>query len=313
MRLAWRALGLGLLAVTAACDGNGIEFCTNRNDAGECPEVPDFSFDASLDAALPSDASTRDGAASDAAVVADATAAMDASTDAGTDSATPPASYNVEDFCAAKYRVAKAWQDKFDECTCPGNTAEDRSAFLIGGLLYDDALATESVAACVTRLNAAIGPNLTFDGVAAVECASKFASQFTAPTSGCPEGGFQIDILEGSQGKQSQELTQLTECRAALVGKLALNAACTDSYQCKAGLRCLNSVCRDALASGTACGRTEQCSDGLVCVGPNGNRVCRPKNAPVALTSACLYSVECDPGAICGGTCSNATSRTICQ
>ncbi|MET0284519.1 MAG: hypothetical protein ABW352_08625 [Polyangiales bacterium] len=302
---------------------DGINFCTdnNRDDAGQCREIPDFPNDGGLDATTPpSDATTPpDAFVPDTSLPAIVDSGLDAATDATVDATTPPTSLSVEGFCDARYRVAKAWRDKFEECNCPNTTIEDRGIFLLGGLLYDDGNgdATESVQACVTRLNAAIGPNLTFTGTAAAGCAAKFAGQFAEPPATCPAGGFKIDELEAANGKQAQELTQLTECRAALAGKLALNAACTDSYQCQGGLRCLSGVCRDGLASGTVCGRTEQCADGLVCVGGTspGGRVCRPKAMPAAVTAACTFSVECDPGALCGATnqCTLATSRAICQ
>jgi hypothetical protein len=316
MRSALRTLSLGLLAFTAAACEDGLSFCTHRDDAGQCPELPDPVFDASIDANTPPSDAAADARTADA-TTADANVSMDAATtDAGTDAAAPT-SYNVEEFCDAKYRVAKAWRDQLDSC-CPSNaTLEDRGIFLAGGLLYEDGNgdATESVDECVTRLNAAIGPNLTFSGTAAVACAAQYASQFAEAPTSCPAGGFEIDIREASIGKQAQELTQLSGCRSALTGKLAFNAACTDNYQCQAGLRCLNSVCRDALPSGNVCGKTEQCADGLVCIGGNtvGGRVCRPKAEPAALTAACTYSVECDPGAFCFDfKCTAPTNRAIC-
>ncbi|HEY6879074.1 MAG TPA: hypothetical protein VI299_13700, partial [Polyangiales bacterium] len=163
--------------------------------------------------------------------------------------------------------------------------------------------------------NAQMGASLEYSPTAAVGCASKYAAQFSQPPATCPTAGFQIDAVEATMGKQAQELTQLSECRAALVGKLALNATCSGHYQCKSGLRCLGSVCRDAVGNGGPCGFTEQCADGLVCVGTSSGsgRACRLKNEPAAVTAPCTFSVECDNGTFCSGNqCVTATARAIC-
>jgi len=329
MKLTWRTLGLGLLTLA----GTGCEdgtFCTNRDDAGQCPDFdfPVFDGSVGMDGATPP---STDASRPDATVLADGAtvlpdgavvvtdAGLDAASDASAPDAATVATYNVEEFCAAKYRTATQWRDKLDDCcVTAGNAKDDRSFFLVLGLLYEDGSEKpESVADCVTKLTAQIGASLEFSPTAAVACANKFSSQFSPPPVACPMAGVQIDSFEAMLGKQAQELTQLSECRAALVGKLAFNASCSGagSYQCQPGLRCLGSVCRDALVNGSPCGSTDQCGDGLVCMGQSSGsgRVCRPKTEPVAVTSACTYSVECDQGAFCeNNRCTTATARTIC-
>jgi hypothetical protein len=330
MKLTWRtlSLGLGLLALAGTgCDD--VTFCTNRDDAGLCPDIdfPQFDGSVGMDGATPpsSDAARADATTvlpDGAVVVADpGIAVADASVDAAVPDAASVASYNVEEFCAAKYRTATAWRDKLDECcVTAANAKDDRSFFLLGGLLYEDGsgMNAESVADCVAKLTPQIGASLAFSPTAAVACADKFASQFAQPPVQCPAAGVTIDTFEAMLGKQSQELLQLPECRAALVGKLGLNAACSGagSFQCQPGLRCLGSVCRDALVNGSPCGSTDQCGAGLVCVGlsSGSGRVCRPKTEPVAVTAACTYSVECDQGAFCeNDRCTTATNRVICK
>ncbi|HEY6879512.1 MAG TPA: hypothetical protein VI299_15905, partial [Polyangiales bacterium] len=130
MRLAWRTLGLGLFVLASAACEDGISFCTDRDDAGNCPDIPDFPTDGGMDAKAPSDASRDTG--TDGAL-ADAMSGMDAATDGST-----PLSYTVEEFCDAKYRTAKAWRDLLEQCCLSNSTADDESLFLAGGLLYDD-------------------------------------------------------------------------------------------------------------------------------------------------------------------------------
>jgi hypothetical protein len=323
MRFAWKALGLGLLAMSAAACEDGINFCTdnNRDDAGQCREIPDFPNDGGLDATTPpSDATTpTDALVPDASIPVDASG-LDATVDAGADASAPPTTLNIEDFCAAVYERGRAWRDKLDEC-CLNAAAEDRSIFLESGLSYFDGSSSvaESVDGCVNALNAQVGANLEFTGSLALPCASKYAAQFDAPQVACPAEGYDIDVIESKIGKQAQDLVQLAECRSALVGKLALNAVCVGDFQCRAGLRCLGGStgknCRDPLGNGAACLRSAECADGLECVGPVGGagRVCRPSSQPVAVTAACTNSTECDQETFCdNGVCRAPTNRRIC-
>jgi hypothetical protein len=316
MRLPWRALALGGLAVTAVACEDGLNFCTNRDDAGQCPEIPDFIRDGGVDATTPpSDAS----ASGDAMTLADATVGMDAATDAGSDAATP-SRYSVEDYCAAQYSVARAWRDLFGDC-CPNSAtaAEERSLFLLSALLYEDGSGgTESVDGCVSGINASVGPNLTFDGAAAVACAARFAAQFTKPPTACPADGFRIEQLEATIGHRAQSTAQMVECRTAFAGKVARNGACTSSFQCAGGNRCLGSdnsrTCQPALSVTNPCTATSQCADGFICQGSTGaGKSCQPLDTPVPPTANCSYSTECENGYVCDATCVLPAATAYCK
>lgn len=319
MRSALRTLSLGLLAITAAACEDGLSFCTDRNDAGQCPDVPDFIFDASIDATTPPSDAGSDARPADA-TTADATVSIDASTDAGTD-AGAQASYDVEDFCAAQYAVARAWRDKFDQCcgTLNNDQTKSRDELLANAFQYANAV-MDSVASCVSGINGSLGPNLTYVPTAAVACADKFAAQFKAPPADCPQGGFPIESIESDIGHGIQDVTQIPECRAAFVGKLALNAQCTNTFTCQSGLRCIGSTgakfCVQPRTNGMTCGESSECADGLQCVGSSasgaGGRVCRPVEEPVELNSNCERSTECRVGTLCFSTCVPPENTALC-
>lgn len=330
MKLTWRtlSLGLGLLALAGTgCDD--VNFCTNRDDAGLCPDIdfPQFDGSVGMDGATPpsSDAARADATTvlpDGAVVVADA--GIDASLDAAAaPDAAVPLSYNVEEYCAAQYRIATAWRDKFEACCATATTAADeRTFFLLGALLYDDGsdpMSPEAVGACVNAVNASIGPNMTYVPSAAVACADKFASQFSAPPDGCPKDGFAIEMLEATFSHGAQVTTQLPECRAAFVGKVAFNGSCASSFECQTGLRCLGSMnsktCRAPLGLGNTCSRSSECQDGFICQGSNtAGRSCQPTTAPVEVSSNCSLSTECRTGLICPeGTCVNPSPTLFCK
>jgi hypothetical protein len=311
MKRAWQLMGLGALALASSACEDGLEFCTNRDDAGQCPEIPVWDGGFDLDATPPS----SDGATPDATTNADATTTtMDATTgDASADAAvvpdaTAPATYNIEEFCAAQYGAAKAWQAKFEECFCSDSkTAYERSLFLLNALSYDDGFESfekESLSLCVTRLRNAIeaaNSKVTYVPSAAVACASKFASQFTSPPSACDPKGFALEKLEAEIGHQAQATSQLAECRAAFVGKAAFNEACSSAIDCAGNRRCRNGTCQEPLVVGNTCESSGECADGLVCQGrKSASRSCQPASMPVEVNANCEVSAECRTGNFCG-------------
>jgi hypothetical protein len=295
---------------SVACD-DGFNFCIYRDDAGNCPETPQFPSDGGLEAAAPP---------FDANVVLDANL-LDAfvpEVDAAADASVP--SFSVEDYCDAQYRVAKAWRDKFDQCCLTSSmVAEARSLFLLNALLYEDGTAgDEAVDACVRGINGSLGPSLVYDPSAAMSCAAKFAAQFTAPPDACPAGGFNIEQLEATIGHGAQATIQLPECRAAFIGKQAFNAPCNNSFECRAGLRCLGTMnaktCRDPLAVADPCTQSSECADGLICQGTNSpGRSCQPATQLVSPTGNCTLSTECESGYFCPeSTCVLPGSELVC-
>lgn len=316
MKRAWGTLVLGALALAGSGCEDGLEFCTNRDDAGQCPDIPDFDANFDMDATPPaSDGGTdarTDATTTDSAI-------GDASMDAQVPDAAAPTSYNIEEFCAALYGVAKAWQGKFDQCCLNSDTALDRSIFLLGALLYDDGYeddAKESVGACVAKINASNGPKLTYNASAAVTCATKFASQFTPPPDSC---GFALEMLEATNGHQARAIPQIPECRAAFGGKVGFAQTCTNEFECADGKRCIETqgakACRDPLGVSLPCIETRDCADGLICQGTaSGGRTCQPSSLPVEVSSNCLFSTECRTGLFCGpdSKCIAPGTFTIC-
>lgn len=327
MTLRW-GLGLGLLAVAAAgCD---VSVCTKDVD-GQCFDGPDYPFDGSV---VGLDASADGGARTDGAAVAVVDGSVvpvvdGAVVDGGIDGGAPvadagPPALRIEDFCDAQYRTAKAWRDKLEEC-CVANAAERELLLKNAFFYFIDGNATtgkESVVACTDALKASeTAGKLSYVAATAPVCAGVFNSQFPAAPTTCPPAGFDAETLEATTGHGAQELNQLGACRQAIVGKVAFNAACGNSFECQAPYRCLGTTgaktCRVALSRGNPCTRTSECEDGYVCMGVasgSGGRVCYPATEPLETGSACSASTECRTGLLCiDSKCATPQPELICK
>lgn len=334
MTLRW-GLGLGLLAVAAAgCD---VSVCTNKVD-GQCFDGPDSPFDGSV---VGLDASTDAGTRTDGAVVPVVDGSVlpqvdGAVADGGLDGGgTPvadagPALARVEDFCDAEYRTAKTWRDKFEEC-CPRSADNTAAAadLLARSFFYGaDSTGADSVDKCIDGLKASAA-NLTYVPSAAPACIAAFNAQFSGAPTGCPAAGFDVAALESTIGHAASSLNQIAACREAIVGKIARDAACGNSFECQSGLRCLTITggttksCRPPLDRGAPCNVTSECADNFVCMGlaaGSGGRVCYPKGEPLELNSACFQggsaggSTECRSGLICvNDKCAAPQPDVICK
>jgi hypothetical protein len=148
-----------------------------------------------------------------------------------------------------------------------------------------------------------------------------FNSQFPAAPTACPAAGFDAETIEATTAHGAQELNQLSACRQAIVGKVAFNAACGNSFECQAPYRCLGTpgakTCRVPLSRGNPCSRTSECEDGYVCMGVasgSGGRVCYPATEPLETGSACSASTECRTGLLCiNNKCTSPQSQLICK
>jgi len=330
MKLGW-GIGLGLLAIVAVgCD---VSVCKDVDRDGHCFDGPDFDFDSSLrfDASVDSGRSDAAVAPADSSVVVVDGAVADGGVvgiDAGLVDA-GPAQLSIEDFCDAQYKTAKAWRDKLEQC-CAANV-DDRELLLSNAFFYRvDGAGSDSVEKCIAGLKASAA-NLTFVPTAAPACATRYSGQFAAAPADCPAAGFDVETLEATIGHGAASLNQLAECRTAIVGKIARDATCGNSFECQSGLRCLTipgggaKSCRPPLDNAAPCTVTSECSDGHVCVGlasGTGGRVCRPAGELVAVNSTCDGSetsatggsTECSSGLLCiNNKCVVPTPTPICK
>jgi hypothetical protein len=326
----WGIVGgtLALLAL-AGCDVS-VGKC-DRNDAGSCfDDFPEWDAGGGIDSgsAPASDGAVIADAASDAAIIADS-----GSIDGSLPDAAPPVALTIEQFCDAQYRTAKQWRDKLEEC-CVSNSELERDlreVLLNNSFFYsvDDTTGEDSVERCIDSFKATPSANLTFVGTAASSCSARYTAQFPAAPATCPADGFATETIESMVGHGAASLIQLPECRTAFVGKVAFNAACTNSFECQTGLRCLGSsgakTCRAPFSRGNPCSVTSECEDGLVCMGlasGNAGRVCYPANellesgstCDATETSATGGSTECRTGLICfENKCVTPQTSAICR
>jgi len=327
MTLRW-GIGVGLVVLTAlaGCDVS-VGNC-DRNDAGSCfDDFPEWDAGPGIDSGnvVP----TNDGAVvSEAGTTVDAAVVDGGGLDSSVADAAVPTTLTIEQFCEAQYRTAKLWRDKLEEC-CVANIPE-REVLLFNSLFYStDGTGKDSVERCIDGVKATPTANLTFTGTAAPACSARYNSQFPAPPAACPTEGFAIETLESTIGHGAGSLIQFAECRAAFVGKVAFNAACTNSFECQSGLRCLGTAgaktCRAPLSRGNPCSVTSECEDGHVCMGlasGNAGRVCYPATELLETGSACDSSVtsatggstECRGGLICfDNKCTAPQATAICK
>jgi hypothetical protein len=333
MKLGW-GIGLGLFALVAVgCD---VSVCTKDVD-GKCFDFPDLEFDGGIrfDASVDSGARS-DGqvAPADGAVVVDGSSVVDGGAlgiDGGqVDGGAGPTQLSIEDFCDAEYKTAKAWRDRLEQCCTRSPAVTDASELLLANSFFYglDSTGKDSVEKCIDGLKASAA-NLTYVPAAAPACAAAYNAQFTAAPAACPAEGFAVEVLESSIGHMAASLNQLPECRAAIVGKIARDATCGNSFECQPGLRCLvipgggAKSCRPPLDRGNPCTVTSECADGLVCMGlasGSGGRVCYAKTEPLEVNSACDGegsaggSTECRTGLIClNNKCSAPQTTVICK
>jgi hypothetical protein len=324
-------IGLGLLAATG-CEVS-VGKC-DRDDAGRCIfDDDDYDYDASwmagMDAttdasAPPPDGARPDATTQDATVVADGSMDASAATDGATADATTPAVLTAQQFCDAQFAVARSWSALFDDINCNCDSSDDRDgarSFLAAALRFDDSV----IAACLSNVDRLRMNGVTFDGSKAAACATRFSSQFkgpqqfVAPVSSC-SGGFDIAKLEGEVGHGRQALAQLPECRAALVGTKALNAPCSDSFECGSGLRCRtipgggSSTCQAAVGLSGPCSKNDDCADGHLCSlnvqateSTPASFACIPVDQLKFMGGNCQTSSEC----VVGNVCDVATRKCI--
>ena len=322
MKLRWGTV-LGLLAV-AGCD---VSVCTDRDALGNCAEINFPDFDATTHVGPVSDGAVSDGSTVVTPDGAAGGATSDGSVDGGIDGGTlvdagpaTPTSLTLEQFCDARYSVAKQWRDGyFAKCCVSNQDLASSNSFL--GSNFGLASEADTVGLCVSGIQALPPANIKFVGTAASACAAKLSAPFVAPPAMCPAGGIDIKTLESTVGHQAPSPVQLAECRAAFVGQVAFGGSCTNSLECKTGSRCLGDVgsktCRAPIDASGPCSGTSECADGLVCVNGAGStmgKVCRAASEPLDVTVACQLSTECRSGLVCDANkCANPTPSLICK
>jgi hypothetical protein len=330
---------LGMLAASA-CDDVSINKCVG-NLCGIDSDPWDFDTgvrDAATDAAKP-DASLADGSVYASGI--DGAVSPDAARDGAVttpDATTTPGPVTAQSFCDTQLARAKAWQSFFDDkcqCLSPAEI-EDRNYFLGAALLFSD----QSTVGCLNQFDSLrMRSTITYDATKAAACGAKFAEQFAAPPAACERAGspstpgFDLDFYEGQVGHGVQPLAQLTECRAAFVGKVGVNGVCTDSFDCAGSLRCRpmpgagadagagSLLCQTARAVNEDCtpGRAE-CETGLTCARTNsGNTTgyaCIAINDLRLNGGACSTSRDCANALVCdcgssGASCSSGVCKML--
>jgi hypothetical protein len=303
------SLALGL----SACDVH-VGKC-DRDDAGDCVDLFPDDEDAgdeedagALDGGR-ADGGRSDGGRSDGGV--DGGAGEGGSDGGGgTDGSAEP--LTLEQFCEAQFATAVLWRDAFEN-HCDNDNISERDEFLGKTFAYSPDTAVDG---CIDRFDSS---NITFDGSLASACAQAFSDQFPAPPDAFPETGIDLSTYASMIGHGASTLFQLPECRAALKGKLAQDDVCTNSLECRDGLRCRpapgdTSTCQTALKGGV-CRRTSECADGYTCVGSSAGagKTCIPSD-DLPITGNCELSIECAEGRVCNdaGSCAAPTPDVIC-
>ncbi|HVZ37267.1 MAG TPA: hypothetical protein VG963_32815, partial [Polyangiaceae bacterium] len=247
-----------------------------------------------------------------------ADASVFGSIDGGLDGAVP---LTAEAFCDLQLGRARAWLDYFEsKCDCASQEERaDRDYFLAAALLYDDSSGANCITA-VTGLQQRT--TVSYQALSAASCAQRFAGQFAEPPGDC-NAGFALDAYEALLGHGLQQIAQLPECRATFLGKVGVNGACVDAFDCTSGLRCLplpgsapgdvNAAlsCQSARGDLEPCGNRSDCADGLVCAHSDSSATgsnCIPANDLRQLGGPCRASRDCDEGLVC--SCPSADCST---
>lgn len=304
--LSFRALYIayGLPEVLLGGDADDETYCVGRPPTRGGTAVSDAGLGGVTfaDAGVPGGT----GAASDAGL----------SSDAGVGTALA-----IEELCAARYRVALAWRDTFAAtCATAAQDAAARAEFLRTHLDFEET----SIDTCVSGTAALVdGGALTYEPSAAQACADAYSAQFVAPLSSYGPEGIDIGGWGANLGHGAAAAIQLPQCRAALVGRRGLGAACTSSAACVDGLRCLglavgSGTCQPAVALGGACTSTGDCGDDGRCVRnstASTAKVCISTDSLHATGQACDSDVECASGLACSSAnqCESARSIFVCS
>ncbi|HTU60683.1 MAG TPA: hypothetical protein VMF89_19660, partial [Polyangiales bacterium] len=226
---------------------------------------------------------------------------------------------SVNEFCAEQLKTAVAWRDAL-ESLCGGLTqdAMAREGFLQRALAYAP---EDAEGKCITARNAPItAGNTTYDGTKAQACADAFAGNFMAPPSPFPTTGIDLNMYEAKIAHGAPTLVQIPACRAAFTGKLTRGTTCTDHFECRDGLRCLEApggrkTCEPAITTGT-CALSSECADGYTCVGSSagGGKTCVKSDALPLTGGNCSFAIECATDYVCtSNKCANPTANVVCD
>jgi hypothetical protein len=310
-----------LLAGVVGCDIDvhdcdkepDAEICQEDEDAGE----PDPEDDGGIDAGR-SDGGSDGGRDASSDAGRDASGG-DARADGSSSAEGGSASISVDEFCAAQLKTAVAWRDALDDL-CGGLTmdAQARADFLQRALAYapDDAEGK-----CITARNTPItAGNTTYDGTKAQACADAFAGNFMAPPNPFPTNGIDLAMYEAKIAHGAPALIQIPACRAAFAGKLTRGTTCTDHFECREGLRCLEApggrkTCEPAITTGT-CSLSSECADGYTCVGSSagGGKTCVKSDSLPLTGGNCSFAIECATDYVCtANKCANPTPNVVCD
>jgi hypothetical protein len=308
-QIRWILAGSLVLAL-AGCEVS-VGDC-RKDDAGECVDL----FPDEEDAGDDEDGGRTDGGRTDGGR---ADGGGDGGRDGGIDGSSPGNDagqsgepLSLEEFCIAQFETAVLWRDALEEY-CINDAIAERDTFLNLTFFYPS---DDAVGRCIDRLGSS---NITFDGTKAAECAEIFVDQFAAPPASFPETGIDLSAFTSTIAHGAASLVQIPECRAALKGKLARDAACTDSFECVSGLRCRaapgdTSTCQSEVTGGV-CLRSSECADGFTCVGSSasGGKTCVASDA-LPIAGNCQYSFECAEDRVCSsaGKCVAPTPDVIC-
>lgn len=320
-------LGLGALVATAAagcevvdCDKNPEkEVCQDdpEEDGGDSWEDADTpEADASLDGG--GSDSGRDGGTSDAGDArADGSSSDGGTADGGDASSSEP--LTISEFCIAQQRVAVAWRNELEGLCGTTGAVDERDTFLSEVFAYP---AEDAEGKCINTIEGLVNAgNTTFDGSKAQACADKFVANYDDPPVPFPTDGIDLSSIEATVGHGAPQPVQITECRAAVKGKLTRDKVCTNSLECADGLRCLAAPggtlsCQPALTGGT-CTRTGDCADSYICVGVSSGagKTCVKNDQLVLNGGNCSFSLECAEGLVCNASnkCANPTAQVICK
>jgi hypothetical protein len=307
-----------LLVAVAACNVDVVDCDTE--DASICDDDEDLFDGGGIVDDEDAGSSGDGGDGGDGGAVDDPDSSTTPTDDGGADDGSVPVELSVEEFCAARYAVALAWRDALEnQCPSASTASDDRADFLGVNLGYGD----NAIDTCVTSTNDLITKKqVSYAGRAAQGCADAYNAQFSGPPASFPAQGVDIGTAAATVGHGAASPAQIPQCRAALVGKLALGAVCPTSVACVDGLRCLSApgggrTCQRPLDAGGQCSSAGDCSDDTRCVKSTSSstgKVCVAKDDLRISQGSCDSSVECASGLVCNASnrCETAQPAFIC-
>ncbi len=241
-----------------------------------------------------SETTTTDGGSGNH-VQPDGGTTRDGQTGTETSAPIPGTKLTVAEYCQKSTAPFKAWCDYTEKCC----SAADKASMKDGTPFCTEERASQTD--CVADYEKQINDKLIeWHGEYAEDCLAKTAALIPAAPSTCQ--GWNLKKYATFRDKL---LDAVPSCREMLRGLLASGADCDYGYDCQPGLTCREISeqvwkCGAAAKKGETCGLTDECEDGLVCVGETGTAKCEP---PHAQGAACIMEEDCELGLMCDQTC----------